>query len=190
MPPEQLRASDADRERVVEVLREALADGRIDAEEYHERLDTAYAARTLGDLAPLTGDLLPLDAQPIQLRSEPIMAVFRNESRSGRWVVPAGHTTVAAFGTAEIDLREALLTENYVRLDVSSMLGRVVIRVPEGVEVRMRGRTFLGRRLSSARTPELPDAPVLEVTGLSILGSVWVVSPKRKRKWLPWGREK
>ncbi|MCZ9342970.1 DUF1707 domain-containing protein, partial [Streptomyces sp. TRM76130] len=41
-----LRASDADRERVAEVLRDALAEGRLDMAEFEERLDATYAART------------------------------------------------------------------------------------------------------------------------------------------------
>jgi len=53
----QMRASDADREAVAERLRQAHAEGRLTIEEFQERLDTTYAARTHGDLAPLTRDL-------------------------------------------------------------------------------------------------------------------------------------
>lgn len=52
-----LRASDADREAVVERLREAHAEGRLMVDEFTQRVDEAYAARTHGDLAPLTRDL-------------------------------------------------------------------------------------------------------------------------------------
>jgi DUF1707 SHOCT-like domain len=45
-----MRASDADRERVVELLRDHCAAGRLTSEELSERIDEAYAARTLGDL--------------------------------------------------------------------------------------------------------------------------------------------
>ena len=55
-----IRASDADRERVVEILRQHTAEGRITAEEFDERMEAAYAARTLGALAELTADL-PVD---------------------------------------------------------------------------------------------------------------------------------
>jgi hypothetical protein len=51
------RAADADRERVAAIIGEAFAEGRVSAEEFHERVDLAYAAKTLGDLAPLTADL-------------------------------------------------------------------------------------------------------------------------------------
>ena len=46
----RIRASDADRDRTAALLREHLAAGRLTAEEFNERLDKAYAAKTLGDL--------------------------------------------------------------------------------------------------------------------------------------------
>jgi hypothetical protein len=52
-----MRAADADRERVVEILQEAFAQGRITVDEFHERSDQAYAAKTLGELTPITADL-------------------------------------------------------------------------------------------------------------------------------------
>ena len=55
-----LRASDADRERFVETLRQHHADGRLTTEELAERTERASAARTLGDLDTLATDLPPL----------------------------------------------------------------------------------------------------------------------------------
>src|SRR5690606_29621490 len=57
MDLERLRASDADRERSAEVLRNALAEGRINHEELDERLDRVYRATTVGELAEITRDL-------------------------------------------------------------------------------------------------------------------------------------
>jgi hypothetical protein len=59
-PNPSLRASDADRERVVEILRQHTAEGRITAEEFEERMAAAYDARTMGALSELTTDL-PVD---------------------------------------------------------------------------------------------------------------------------------
>jgi hypothetical protein len=52
-----LRAADADRERVVEALRQHHVDGRLDAEELNQRIDRAYAAKTFGELDEVTTDL-------------------------------------------------------------------------------------------------------------------------------------
>jgi hypothetical protein len=52
-----MRAGNADRERVVAQLQSAFAEGRLDVGELDERIAAAYAAKTLGELAPLTADL-------------------------------------------------------------------------------------------------------------------------------------
>ena len=56
-----MRASDADRERTATLLREHHAEGRLTGEEFHERLDAAYVAKTLGDLDALLADLPAID---------------------------------------------------------------------------------------------------------------------------------
>jgi hypothetical protein len=55
--PPAIRASDAERERVVTRLREAAGDGRLDPDEFDERLGAAFQARTQEELAPLIADL-------------------------------------------------------------------------------------------------------------------------------------
>jgi hypothetical protein len=54
---QRMRASDRDRQQVVEQLRGALEDGRLTMEEYVDRMEAAYQAATYGDLAPLCADL-------------------------------------------------------------------------------------------------------------------------------------
>ncbi|MCW3047000.1 MAG: hypothetical protein JWO74_1284 [Solirubrobacterales bacterium] len=60
----ELRASDAERDQVAEVLRSHAAQGRLDPDELDDRLGAAYAARTRGDLAVLTADLPPAPPVP------------------------------------------------------------------------------------------------------------------------------
>jgi hypothetical protein len=52
-----IRASDMERESVVDVLRDAYTDGRLTLDEFEERMSAAYAAKTWTDLRQLTGDL-------------------------------------------------------------------------------------------------------------------------------------
>ena len=59
----KVRASDADRERIVEQLRRHAAEGRLTMDEFEERMSAAYEARTYGALAELTRDL------PVELGS-------------------------------------------------------------------------------------------------------------------------
>ena len=56
-PQDHHRASDADRQQVADRLREALDEGRLTLLEYDERLGSAYAALTYGELAAVTRDL-------------------------------------------------------------------------------------------------------------------------------------
>jgi uncharacterized protein DUF1707 len=57
----RIRASDADRDRAAEALREHHALGRLSIEEFQERLDRVYEAKTLGDLDDLMSDLPAID---------------------------------------------------------------------------------------------------------------------------------
>lgn len=57
MPVSELRASDEDRHRVVDALQRHTEAGRLTLDEFTERVDSAYAARTLAELAAVTRDL-------------------------------------------------------------------------------------------------------------------------------------
>jgi hypothetical protein len=57
MTDRPIRASDQERESVVDVLRDAYTDGRLTLDEFEERTSAAYAAKTWGDLRELTADL-------------------------------------------------------------------------------------------------------------------------------------
>jgi hypothetical protein len=61
-----LRASDADREATADRLRQHHTDGRLDQDEFQERLEKCFAAKTVGDLAGLTRDL---PGDPVQRRT-------------------------------------------------------------------------------------------------------------------------
>lgn len=177
-----LRASDSDRERVVEVLRAAGADGRLTMDEHSERVQRAYASRTLGELADLTSDLVEDGAAaPVRAETGPVLAIFRPGERNGRWVVPASLPVTAVFGEAGLDLREALLERREVTITATAVGGEVSLIVPEGVEVRMSGPAVLGRRTSRVRTRPAPGAPVVHVRCYILLGKVSVRLPRRRR---------
>ncbi|TDC11580.1 DUF1707 and DUF2154 domain-containing protein [Actinomadura bangladeshensis] len=172
-----LRASDADRERVAAVLGEALADGRLTLEEHSERTSRVYAARTLGELTGLTRDLSPEEAQPILVDDRPVSVFFGRTRREGRWVVPVKLPLLALFGTVELDLREAVLQRRHVVVDSLVLGGRIRLIVPDGVGVSVTGRTILSTRDLRARPAQ--DGPTVEVGGTVIFGSVRARAPKR-----------
>ena len=85
-----MRASDADRERTATLLREHHAEGRLTGEEFHERLDAAYAAKTLGDLDALLVDLPAIDLYRLPsagLRPAPLHGLSVVEALASRWGV-------------------------------------------------------------------------------------------------------
>ncbi|PZG51440.1 hypothetical protein C1I98_08665 [Spongiactinospora gelatinilytica] len=177
--PHEMRASDADRERIAEVLREALSDGRLGMAEFEERLDVVYKARTLGDLAGVTADLLPADRQPLRLDGGQVAAIFKKENREGRWVVPAELPVTAMFGTTKLDLRDAIMQSRRVIINATLVFGGLEIHVPEGVEVI---RVTKDKTVTLTRNPAAPDAPVIEVRTQNFLGEVKVKEPPRRRR--------
>lgn len=178
-PVRDLRASDADRERVVSLLGEALADGRLSADEHAERISVAYAARTLGELIGLTADLSPAETQPILVDDRPVHVLFGSLRRAGRWVVPVRVPLFAVLGTVELDLCEAVLQRRHIVIDAQVLGGRLRLLVPEGVRVDVTGRTIMCSRDVRLRAAG-GDGPVIEVRGTMVLGSVRARNPKRR----------
>ncbi len=180
-----LRASDADRERVVALLGEAVSDGRLTPEEHEERLEQASTAVTLGDLAGLTTDLAGPEAQPLRLDgTRPVMAVFGSQHRDGRWVVPDKLTVTAILGEAVVDFRDALLASPRVTLYATVLGGRLRLLVPDGVEVEVTGSGASSRPRVPAQPPPMPGQPprpVIEVRGLMVWGRVQVITPPKNR---------
>ena len=177
--PHELRASDADRERVAQVLQDAHADGRLMLDELEERLTTVYAARTLGELAQVTADLLPPEEQPLNLDGRPVSAIFKKEHRGGRWVVPAELSVTAMFGTTKLDLRDAILQNRRIIINATLVLGGLEIHVPEGLEVI---RVTKDKTVRLTKQPSEPDSPVVEVRTSNFLGEVKVKEPPRRKR--------
>jgi hypothetical protein len=81
----ELRIGDSDREAAVSALGEHYAAGRLTKEEYDERADAAWSARTSSQLAPLFADL-PRPSAPRPVSSPtPQRAVPVPRYGTGRW---------------------------------------------------------------------------------------------------------
>lgn len=198
--PRDLRASDADRERVIELLGQAAADGRLTPDEHTDRVERACQARTLGDLAGLTLDLAGPADQPIRLDGRrPVAAVFGSDRRTGRWVVPETLPVIAIFGEAELDLREALLQGGRIVVYATIIGGTIHLVVPEGVLVETTGTAILTRKRidrparpsggywrggagQPASAANSVGQPVVEVRSVGIGGTIRVTSPRPPRR--------
>lgn len=188
-----MRASDADRERVANVLREAAGDGRLTMDELDERLDAVYAAKTYAELEPITHDLpgagashVPAPApsavaDPTRFGAEPssggAVAILGGFSRKGEWVVPKHFTAFLFMGGGEIDLREARFEDREVNINIVAIMGGCEITVPEDANVRVTGVGIMGAFEHSEPGGGSPDGPVITISGVAFMGGVDV---KRK----------
>jgi hypothetical protein len=193
----RLRASDADRDTAAAVINNAMAEGRLTAEEHSDRLDAIYAAKTHADLVPLLEDLpqsrgrmpvsRPAPGTGVDLpasgrRSGRIIAIFGGATRKGAWHAEPVMNVLAVFGGIEVDFRDAILPGKEVVLRATAVLGGVEIIVPPEMRVVDNGIAILGGRDIAGNADESasPDAPVLRVEGACILGGLEVKRKPRK----------
>ena len=186
-----IRASDADRDRIADILRDALAEGRLDAEEHSERIDAVYRAKTVGELEPLVRDLPTTRKRPDSTAyayepeepagpAENLIAVFSSSTRKGRWRVGRRTNAFSLFGTIDIDLTEALFEQRLTVINATSIFGNVEVRVPENISLRGSGTGFFGNFDVLSLEAADPEAPVVVVNGYSVFGNV-EAKPKRGR---------
>lgn len=179
-----LRAADADRDRVIDLLGGAVADGRLTLEEHAERVARAQAARTLGELAGLTTDLAAPADQPVRLDGgRSATAVLRREYRGGRWVVADGFAATAILGELHLDLTQAVLQRQHLTMRAAAVLGTIRLLVPDGVRVELARTAASGRQPPRVLLPGQPGGPVVEIQGFSAFGGIHATVPRR-RGWL------
>jgi hypothetical protein len=173
-----VRASDADRDRTVEALATASAEGRLTLEEHSERSEAALTARTVGDLTSLTTDLPAAGLPPTPPgQAEEITAVLGNESRKGPWVVPPRMRVRSVLGDCHLEMQHATIAQQVTTIDATVRFGTVTIFVPDGIDVRMTGRAVLGAKSSELQGQPQPGAPVILVHCDVLFGSVTVRRP-------------
>jgi hypothetical protein len=192
----ELRASDADRDRITDILRDALAEGRLNTDEFSERLDGVYAAKTVGELEPFVRDLpagraaAPAPA-PGRWASDGsgenpnLVGILSGAERKGRWRVGHQINAVAILGGIEIDLTEATFTSPELVINCTAIMGGISIKVPENVTVLGSSGVGImgGFDVKSFESPE-PGAPVIKVQGFAFCGGV-EASPKRGKRLKP-----
>ena len=184
------RASDRDRERVVDLLQRHCADGRLTVEELDERANLALAARTLPELEALTRDLPALDPATPSAPAPPgrptpwTVAIMGGTTRRGRWRPARESTVLAVMGGCELDLRHAEIEEDEIIVRAIAFMGGVEIVVPEGWEVELSGIAFMGgKEANVADAPRAPGAPVVRVRAYAVMGGVEVKSKARGERW-------
>jgi class 3 adenylate cyclase len=212
-PDRTQRASDADRDRTVTLLREHVVDGRLTLDEFSERVGRALAAVNRGDLDECMTDLpsstststsatasatatsapapvLASDADAPTARAGRRrrwhVAVLSGHSTKGRWRISGKTNAVAVMGGCDMDLRRAELEGSEISITAFAFWGGVNIVVPEGFEVDLRGFAFMGGRdLRLRDVPRVPGSPVIVVRAIAVMGGIEVKSrPNRSARQL------
>ncbi|WP_240489859.1 DUF1707 SHOCT-like domain-containing protein [Actinomadura atramentaria] len=176
----RVRASDAEREAVVERLRVASVEGRLTFEELTERTEAAYAAVTRAELEDVTRDLPALGAPGAERAPRQVLRRFTailgdcEERLSGR--IDEDLEALSVMGDVVLDLRAAQVPSGEVTINATAFLGDVRIIVPDGVRVALSGHAVLGDRRVLTREPGPGHRlPVVRVHAQAILGDVTVV---------------
>ncbi len=191
-----LRASDADRDRVIELLRAAVADGRLDQGEFDERLDAALAARTIDALAPLTADLiavpgsaaaltLPPAGTPAEPAAELLTINERHGSvrRDGRWTLPHRLALRTAWSDVMLDLTGAVRSGPELIIELRVRGGNVELVLAPGMvvdanELAVRHSQLEISRDAGDNTPETLRVRLIGGMRHGRIGTRWA-APRR-----------
>jgi hypothetical protein len=179
--PPPMRASDAEREQVAEIVRRAVSDGRLTIVEGDERLRDVYAATFRRDLEPVTADLEPLPGTPSPSPAHrPLghldrpsstfsVAVLSGVQKRGEWTPGHAHRVIAFWGGAELSFTDARLDDAGLTIDALAIMGGVNLDlrgIPAGVEVTVRAVAIMG----GVDVTVDPDTTVVE-DGFGFMGA-------------------
>jgi hypothetical protein len=176
---EKLRASHADRDQVVELLRVAAGDGRLSAEELDDRLESALTARTYAELASLTADLPATPGAAVvppggavSATPKDLIRIHVNGSsvrRDGPWVVPKELDVKVKGGGVTLDFTEAVITQPLVRITAEVRGGGLRLITRPGIVVDAGDISLHG---GGVTLPEPPDPGVPVQLRIELAGSV------------------
>jgi len=187
-----VRRAQETRERVIARLSDHFAHDALDVDEFERRVTVAQTAENPADIEALLGDLPVIEGStaavpavvPTVVRAlvpaardrETLYAIFGGIDRRGTWTLPRQMKIVAVFGGAHLDLREARFPPGVIDLDVTAVMGGIEIVVPPGLAVQMHGSAIMGGFQDVNRAPANPDpdAPLVRVRGLTMMGGVHV----------------
>jgi len=179
------RAADTDRIQVAQLLAYAVEQGRLQLNDYEDRLTKAYAATTYQELDQLREDLPDAPISPRRggktnpAPSTLLLAMLSGFERRGRWNVPKKLTTFTFCGSGVLDLRYADFTSTEVEIRAVSIMGGQNILLPPEVNVEIDGHGVMGGFDREILGNGTPGAPKVKIRGFSLWGGV---SIKRKAR--------
>ena len=185
LPAREFRASYEDRDRVVETLRLAAADGRLSADELDQRIETALTARTYGELAALTKDLPDVAGPAAAAEPKDLIRIEVTSARTrrdGRWVVPKRIEVKVGSGSVRLDFTEAVITQATLRIDVEVNSGSLVLITKPGIVVDADDISVRSGSVKVEPPGEAPTALRIQVAGKVGSGSIKARPPRPPRR--------
>jgi hypothetical protein len=183
----QRRVYNADRKQALRHLDQAIAEGRLDIQDYEEFSGVIAYTEDMGELEDVVRRIQSLSTTgvpapqmhsptPAHTRPEDKTAWFANIERTGVWTVADGAKYTVNLGTLFLDMREATSSAPVVRINVHVLLGSARLVVSPGVIVESEAELIMSDSPKINVDPPAPGAARIIVTGRIILGDLKVVS--------------
>ena len=174
--PGEVRASDADRDRVVDVLRAAAGDGRLTAAEFDERLEAALTSRTLGEMAVLTADLAAGPGVATAPAGDVIRIGQRGGSvrRTGRWIVPRRLELRPSWCDVTLDFTDAVIMHDTLHIEMNMRGGSLILVTRPGIVVDADSLTvrYTDVKIRSGAGPGAPVVLRVHLAGRMRYGKI------------------
>jgi hypothetical protein len=177
-----LRISDAERERAVRLLGEHHAVGRLTYEEFVERMDRAYEARTHEQLDGLTADLPATPAPQARPQKRRWLVSVLGGNERAEDVAQDETVILDVMGGSDLDLRGASFPAGEATVTAIAIMGGSTIWVPEGARVELSGFALMGGNSNRVPKAAAASGPLVRVKAWSLMGGVDVRSGSRRRE--------
>ena len=189
------RQIEEQRTRIIDALTQHFAQDDLTMEDLEQRLSLVYAAKTPSALSAVLDGLPSLTpaaptaaatvagqqtspmVQPTEgYGTRTFIALMSGVNRRGPWTVPRRLHAIALMGGIELDFRSARLTHQITEITIVTIMGGAVLIVPPGVRVESDGFAIMGGfdDAPSTTASSDPNAPVIRVRGVAIMGGVEV----------------
>jgi hypothetical protein len=175
-----LRISDAERERAVRLLGEHHAVGRLTYEEFVERMDRAYEARTHEQLDGLTADLPATPAPQARPQKRRWLVSVLGGNERAEDVAQDETVILDVMGGSDLDLRGASFPAGEATVTAIAIMGGSTIWVPEGARVELSGFALMGGNSNRVPKAAAASGPLVRVKAWSLMGGVDVRSGSRR----------
>lgn len=194
MEARNLRVSDAEKEHVGQLLQRAVGLGMLSLGEFTERMDTALAAKTRGELNSVLADLPGMQiAEEHRPVPQPVAAphgVWNGEggtqvkgtmstvTRKGRWTVPPKLSVSSKMSSVTLDFTQAVMSTQVVEIDVDDYCSSITLVLPSEATVDLNGVETIGGSANNKVRTGPPIGPLhVVVRGKIRFGSITAKHP-------------